>query len=188
MRTQKKVSVNKCAAAILAGGKSLRMGRDKSLLQIGDKTLLQYVKENLSSTELDEIYISSYHAIADNIPHRGPLSGVHAILKQTQGRHKHLIVVPVDMPCLTSSVIDKLINAPLDKTLVHYNSYIMPFRIAIEERFFKLADNLLRDGRDVSLKYFQTQIKNKLVLDVKPSDESTFQKHQYTKTVAKFYR
>ena len=166
--------MDRCAATILAGGKSTRMGEDKSSLRIGSRTLLQHMGDILSGAGLDKIYISRPDIITDDIPEHGPLSGVHAVLHHAMGHHTHLVFVPVDMPCLTPGVISRLANAPPDKVLVHYDSHTLPFRLAVETQWLKLTDRLLRGGGDVSLRHFQTQIENRLVLDVGDPDKHAF--------------
>ncbi len=166
--------MDKYAAAILAGGKSSRMGEDKSSLRLGDKTLLQHMRDMLKHAGLNKIYISRPNIIADEIPGHGPLSGVHAVLHHVMGHNTHLVFVPIDMPCLTPDVIGRLINAPFDKPLVHYASYTMPFRVAVKKQWFELVDRLLRSGNNVSLKNFQAQIENRLALDADDSANHTF--------------
>lgn len=166
--------MNRCAAAILAGGKSSRMGEDKSSLLLGGRTLLQHMGHILSEAGLEKIYISRADIIADEIPGHGPLSGVHAVLLHAMGHHTHVVFVPVDMPCLTPDVIGKLVHAPTNKTLVHYDSYTMPFQLAVEQQWFELIDRQLRDGGDVSLRHFQSQIEDRLALDAKDLNKNAF--------------
>lgn len=166
--------MDRCAAAILAGGKSSRMGEDKSSLRLGGRTLLQHMGGILSGAGLDKIYISRPDIIADEIPGHGPLSGVHAVLRHAMGHHTHLVFAPVDMPCLTPDVVSRLISASSDKALVHYDSHTLPFRLAVETRCLELADRLLRSGGDVSLMHFQAQIEDSLAFDISDLDKQTF--------------
>ena len=166
--------MDRCAAAILAGGKSSRMGEDKSSLRLGGRTLLQHMGDLCQGTGLDKIYISRPDIIADDIPGYGPLSGVHAVLRHAMGHHTHLVFVPVDMPCLTADVIRRLASAPSDKALVHYDSHTLPFRLTVETQWLELADRLLRGGNNVSLKHFQAQIENRLALGISDLDKQAF--------------
>ena len=47
----------KIGAAVLAGGKSRRMGRNKAMLKIGEVTAVEKILEELK--EFDEIIVSS---------------------------------------------------------------------------------------------------------------------------------
>ncbi|MDR0490090.1 MAG: molybdenum cofactor guanylyltransferase [Oscillospiraceae bacterium] len=83
------IDAQKCAAVILAGGKSRRMGRDKLLLEIDGLTLIQSAAARFEM-EFEELYLSvadaeKYPEIAarrviDIHSGAGPLSGLHAAL------------------------------------------------------------------------------------------------------------
>ena len=92
--------------AILAGGKSKRMGKDKALMLYGEKTFLQCALELLSrftdsplisGQNRGEAYDRYLH-IPDVIRDRGPLGGIYALLENSPAGK--VLVVPVDMPLL----------------------------------------------------------------------------------------
>lgn len=90
---------------ILAGGKSSRMGRDKALLPVGEKTLLEHILERFQRV-YDEVLVSvnapdrypplGVPAVADITPGCGPLSGLQAVLRA--GSHPYCFVAACDMP------------------------------------------------------------------------------------------
>lgn len=94
------------AGLILAGGKSSRMGSDKSLLTLPNsrQTLLDYSQKKLALVCDNNVFISgSQHneGIIDIIPNCGPLSGIHGALIHIEYQQSHineLLVVAVDMP------------------------------------------------------------------------------------------
>ncbi|WP_293745890.1 molybdenum cofactor guanylyltransferase [uncultured Paraglaciecola sp.] len=94
------------AGLILAGGKSSRMGLDKSLLTLpgSQQSLLEYSQKKLALVCDDNVLISgSQHdeGIMDVIPNCGPLSGIHGALTHIESQQSHineLLVVAVDMP------------------------------------------------------------------------------------------
>ncbi len=96
------------AGVILAGGKSSRMGTDKSLLTLpgSQQSLLEHCQKQLALVCDNNIFISgSQHeqGIADVIPNCGPLSGIHAAITHIEMQHPNiseLLVVAVDMPDL----------------------------------------------------------------------------------------
>lgn len=79
---------------ILAGGKSKRMGTNKALLKVGDKTLLEHMV-NIFKDKFDEIYLSvnekgnfkdlDINVIEIEDIHKGigPMGGFHAVFTTT---------------------------------------------------------------------------------------------------------
>jgi len=102
----------KISAIIIAGGKSRRMGLDKTRLQWQGKTLLENAVA-LAQFFSDDIVISSntpvatgWPVIPDLIKNAGPLGGLHATLSEI--RYQKALVLPVDMPLLNREVISYL--------------------------------------------------------------------------------
>lgn len=88
MEAQKQFS-----AAVLAGGYSSRMGRDKAALSFGGTTMLDQQVRKLRSVGIEDIMISGSELavsgtryVPDVFPHRGPLSGIHACLQAARGK------------------------------------------------------------------------------------------------------
>jgi len=92
-------------AVILAGGKSTRMGFDKQLLKINERSLIESIRRKLKR-EFDEIivvtnkfeyYIGSTDKIVeDKIVGKGPLSGIHAGLVEASSHYVYFVAC--DMP------------------------------------------------------------------------------------------
>jgi molybdopterin-guanine dinucleotide biosynthesis protein A len=101
---------------ILAGGKSLRLGRNKSLETIGGKNLVQWVIDRLAilSTEIiiatargEEIPNCSdvmVKTVADVYPGKGPLAGIHSGLIASSS--SRAIVVSCDTPFVSVSLLE----------------------------------------------------------------------------------
>ncbi len=95
------------SAAILAGGKSTRMGQDKALLEIDGKPMLQRVVESVSEWVEDVMIISNHknHAFvgvpvyADIVPSCGPLAGIYTALLKS--RHPQCLILACDLPFLS---------------------------------------------------------------------------------------
>jgi molybdopterin-guanine dinucleotide biosynthesis protein A len=94
---------------ILAGGLSKRMGTDKGLLMLDDKTMVEHLYEKLSPVCKSIILVTNkpedYQEIADRlnmllvtdvIKQLGPLSGVHAGLGASDADYN--MVLACDMP------------------------------------------------------------------------------------------
>ncbi|MBR1659180.1 MAG: molybdenum cofactor guanylyltransferase [Oscillospiraceae bacterium] len=110
------MDIENCSAAVLAGGLSTRMGRDKAALPLGGTTLLAHQVRKLRSLGIRDIMVSGSalpadHArfVPDLFPRRGPLSGIHACLLAAE--REHVLFLPVDVPRVPSEALRALILA-----------------------------------------------------------------------------
>ena len=107
----------KIGCAILAGGKSSRMGTDKALLEYEEKKFIEQIAEELSwfeeriiargnngglSVEIEE----AWKVIPDQCPDHGPIGGLHAALSVCES--EALCVVTCDMPLIRSELVRRL--------------------------------------------------------------------------------
>lgn len=106
----------RCSAAVLAGGYSSRMGRDKSALPLGDGTMLEHMVRKFRALGLEDIMISgsaqTVHGarnVPDRFPHRGPLSGIHSCLSEAEG--DAVLFLSVDLPFFPPEVLQSLLDA-----------------------------------------------------------------------------
>ncbi len=94
-------------AAILAGGKSRRLGRDKALMRVGSRTLLEIVAE-IALESLASVWVVgrqkpvgwSLEPVAflpDDQPDQGPMGGLATALRNI---HTPLLLLGCDMPAL----------------------------------------------------------------------------------------
>jgi len=108
----------KISVVLVAGGESRRMGRDKATLLFHAKPLWQIQLELLQKLEPTEIFVSArtdpvwrpadVQFVADDLPSRGPLSGLAASL--TRMRAQHLLALAIDMPFMTEEYLTFLCN------------------------------------------------------------------------------
>ena len=115
----------KVTAIILAGGKNLRLGRNKALETVGGKSLIECAVESLeplanqilivTSREPPDLSVikQSERLVVDFYPNKGPLGGIYTGLSASQ--FSHSIVVACDMPFLNA----KLLQHMVDKLLRH---------------------------------------------------------------------
>ena len=114
-----KIINNNYTAVILAGGKSSRFGRDKALLKINGKILLEHIIEQINFF-FEEIVVSSnstdlfnflpYKIIQDKEKGQGPLFGIHSALLAS--RNEVNFFTACDVP---------LINIDFMKILLSYS-------------------------------------------------------------------
>src|SRR5437588_5832058 len=106
----------KLSAVLLAGGKSRRMGRDKSAILFRDSPLWQRQLDILRNLEPKELFVSAQtdppwrpvdvEFVADAQPSRGPLSGIAAALPCAASGH--LLALAIDMPFMTDDYLREL--------------------------------------------------------------------------------
>jgi molybdopterin-guanine dinucleotide biosynthesis protein A len=101
---------------VMAGGKSSRLGRDKALLKIQDKTLLQRMIE-LINPFCETVSISGQNAqyevfgvemIPDLHPDCGPISGLYSCLRSSAKEWN--LFISVDVPFVNHELITLLIS------------------------------------------------------------------------------
>ena len=104
---------------VLAGGRSLRMGQTKALLQFQGKTLLDRAVELLESVCQSVIIsgpysVRGYPSIEDVFLQKGPLGGIASVLRSdfvsTGNSSLKFIFIPVDMPFLTQRELRLLVD------------------------------------------------------------------------------
>jgi molybdopterin-guanine dinucleotide biosynthesis protein A len=128
------------AGLILAGGKSSRMGSDKSYLTLPEsqQSLLEYCHKKLTKICDNRVFISgSQHeqGIADVYPNCGPLSGIHAAISFIEAKHKEvteLLVVAVDMPDVRQEDLSNLLQVGRsNKCLYCFENCFLPLYIPL---------------------------------------------------------
>jgi molybdopterin-guanine dinucleotide biosynthesis protein A len=98
--------------AILAGGKSTRMGKDKATFKFGNQTLIEQVYNVAHHVYKDIIIISSLHkalagieapVLEDIIPVQSPLVGIASAL--VHAKTPYVFVLACDMPYVTKEAM-----------------------------------------------------------------------------------
>jgi molybdopterin-guanine dinucleotide biosynthesis protein A len=107
----------KAAAIILAGGKSSRMGTNKALLKINEKTNIERIQDTLKlrfddiilvTNEPEDYEFLGIRMISDHYPGMGPLAGVHAGLLASN--YDVNFIVACDMPFVSVELAKVLVN------------------------------------------------------------------------------
>lgn len=95
---------------ILVGGKSSRMGADKSRLAFGSQTAADRIADILRSMASEVRVVGPRSTAADNIPdihiEWGPLGGIHAAL--TAATSEWCLIVACDLPFVTRELFVRL--------------------------------------------------------------------------------
>ena len=101
------------SAAILAGGKSRRMGKPKALLKIEDLPIINRVTKVASQVARELIIVvsenqSSFDAIqarivVDQTPEKGPLMAIFTALQSVS--NSHCLILACDLPLIKAEVL-----------------------------------------------------------------------------------
>lgn len=108
------------SAIVLAGGGSTRMGKNKALLQLGKKTMIERIVDTLRPLFSEIILVTNhpeeYHFLKDIIyikdekilEERNSLIGIYSGL--LAANNPYAFVVPCDMPLLNQGLIKYMID------------------------------------------------------------------------------
>lgn len=105
---------------ILSGGSSERMGRDKALVELRGKPLIQHVYERFAP-QVDKVIISgpsNYDLDIENVPDfcgpfKGPIAGLYAAAscaKEDFPEMTAMVTVPVDAPYFPEDLVERLLE------------------------------------------------------------------------------
>ena len=146
---------------VLAGGKSSRLGREKVIEKVGDKSLLQWVIDCLSTLDCEIIVVLGkdrdfprfidYPKLKTTIdihPDRGPIGGIHAGLKKSESFYN--IIVAADMPFLNIDLLSYMIELAngFDVVIPRLDNFVEPLHAIYTKDCLQQIENLL--SRDIS--------------------------------------
>lgn len=126
---------NDITAIVLAGGKNKRMGQEKALLTIGNKSIIQILIEKLkmlfpkivlSTNSPNKFVFLNIPMVEDFYKNMGPLSGIHAGLIESDTEKN--FIIPCDLPLMNNELIEYMCNYKTDKKVVlcKVGDYIEP--------------------------------------------------------------
>lgn len=139
---------------ILSGGKSRRMGTDKSLLKIDGITMLEkailLVEPFCTSVAISGLknvsQYEKYPVISDLVPDCGPISGIYSCLKQSKTEWNFFI--GVDVPFLDSTLLDFLIRQidSADCVVPKHSAGVEPLVGLYRRRILPLVGEMIEAG------------------------------------------
>jgi molybdopterin-guanine dinucleotide biosynthesis protein A len=110
--------MHKFTVAIMAGGKSSRMGSDKSFVRLLNKPLIEHVMERVSDLGQDETLLitnrpADYAHLklpiyTDLLPDKGSLGGIYTAIYYS--RNEYTLVVACDMPFVNPKLLRHMIG------------------------------------------------------------------------------
>lgn len=110
---ENKEYISELSMVVLAGGRSSRMGTDKSNLRLQGSSFLEYQIEKGRKLGITDILVSGYQGsgcsaevVKDRVAQRGPLGGLEACFRKAS--HSRVLVLGVDVPLIPVSELERL--------------------------------------------------------------------------------
>ena len=116
---------NDITGVILSGGRSSRMGVNKSFLKLGNQTIIERIVDLMKSifseviiitNTTDEYKFLNLHLYEDIYKWKGPLAGIHSAL--VHSKTDKVFVISCDVPLMSREMIEYIINHKSDKPIV----------------------------------------------------------------------
>jgi len=155
------MNTNQITGFVLAGGKSRRMGIDKSLMLLNGKTLIEYSIDALRPL-CNSVIISSNNSIydftgcevwPDELTDQAPIVGIYSCLKRSKTDIN--IILSCDMPLISTNIVEYLLENSINQSItvpVHENGFIEPMcgiykqsAIAILKEYIDMGNFRLND-------------------------------------------
>ena len=110
------------AGVVLAGGRSRRMGRDKSLLRLGGDTAPTLLERSVALLRplCEQVWVSCragqtyarQNCVPDLLPASGPICGVHAALVRARAEGiPAVLALSCDLPLMHTGMLRRLVAA-----------------------------------------------------------------------------
>ncbi len=144
------------SSIVLAGGKGLRLGRDKALAELDGENLLQRVISRLGFLNSEIIVVvagaeqsvqvvndSNLKIVTDAYPGKGPLVGIYSGLLNSNSMYN--LVVACDMPFLNKRLIRYMLDVSdgFDITIPRLGSMLEPLHAVYSKNCLKAIEKLL---------------------------------------------
>jgi len=144
---------------VLAGGKGLRLGHEKALETVDNKSLIQWVVFSLSFFNSDIIIVAAakqfFHRfvgypklriVTDAYPGKGPLGGIYTGLATSDSFYN--LVVACDMPFLNQALLDYMIqiSASFDLVVPRLGDMVEPLHAVYSKSCLAPIEGLLKQG------------------------------------------
>lgn len=120
-------SNNECLGVLLAGGLSSRMGQDKAKLRHNTTDMLNFSKQLLKNSGIENIIVSGDgYDVPDKVKQSGPVGGIYSVLSSFP-MAKSLLILPVDLPFMTADILKSLrIKGELSQKATYFKGHSIP--------------------------------------------------------------
>ncbi len=144
---------------VLAGGKGLRLGHEKALETVGNKSLIEWVVFSLSFFKSDLVIVTAakqsfpqfigypkLKMVTDAYPGKGPLGGIYTGLAASDSFYN--LVVACDMPFLNRTLLDYMIQiaASFDMVVPRLGDMVEPLHAVYAKSCLAPIECLLKQS------------------------------------------
>jgi molybdopterin-guanine dinucleotide biosynthesis protein A len=162
------------SVTVLAGGKSRRLGLDKSMLKIHDTWLLQRILDTLARLSDDLIIVASprpefaalpARVVPDELPDMGALGGIYSGLKAM--RYERGLFVACDMPFLNLPLLRFMIllSPDFDVVVPCVADQTEPLHAIYSKRCAEPISQLLQHG-ELRIAHLYPQVRVRYVTEM----------------------
>jgi len=152
---------------ILAGGKSLRLGRDKVSERVGNTSLLEQAISCIDSLSKDIIIVTAeertfapladhpkVRIVSDIFPGQGSLGGIYTGLVKSDSFYN--LVVAADMPFLNEPLLRYMIEVSdgFDFVLPRVKNLFEPLHAIYSKNCIQPIESMLEQGKKVIVELF----------------------------------
>lgn len=169
---------NDITGVILSGGRSSRMGVNKSFLKLGNKTIIERIVDLMKSIFSEVIIITNtpdeykffnLPLYEDIYKWKGPLAGIHSAL--VHSKTDKVFVISCDVPLMSKEMIEYIINYKSDKPIVFCEAagYHQPLVGLYSKKIFNEIEKFIsnNDLDDKSFHKFLNDIDAEIILPEK---------------------
>jgi len=150
----------KTSCIVLAGGKSLRLGYDKVLETVGNRSLLEHVISRVNSLGSDIIIVAAteqtftqlidypkLRIVTDIHPGKGPLAGVYTGLATSTSFFN--LVVASDMPFLNQALLHYMLqlSANFDLVVPRVGKLVEPLHAVYTKRCLAHIEHMIKQDK-----------------------------------------
>jgi molybdopterin-guanine dinucleotide biosynthesis protein A len=144
---------------VLAGGGGLRLGREKALENLGERSLLEWVLLQLDFLDSDILLITARElsypwfegyprlkVVSDIYPGKGPLGGIYTGLELSDSFYN--VVVACDMPFLNRALLGYMasVSAGSDLVVPRFKGLVEPLHAVYSKACLAPIERLLEQG------------------------------------------
>jgi len=164
----------KISGIILAGGKNIRMGKNKAFLEVDGERIIDRTKK-LFLELFDEVllvanFLLDYQdlnlrLVADLHPGKGALGGIYTGLFHAS--HSHAFVAACDMPFLNKALIRHLVDLSPDYDIIipKTRDGLQPLHAIYSQKCLRFMEDLIRKDNLKIIDFFHRVKKREVITE-----------------------